>query len=569
MATHAVADRPAIAGRRYRWSIIGLVAVVSVLSSALYPVYARSHGVVGFPLDDAWIHQTYARNLAQTGQLAYLPGQPSAGSTSPTWSFILSVAYMLEIDFRLWTYLVGCLALATTACLTYRLFLRLPPLRPGTVAPSQGKRGSSRVGRTWLGEWAEPKAALLAGLLCAMEWHLVWASVSGMETILFTALSLALLEYYFNHIAAVHVPQASGSHGQAGEPTSVHKEQTIVRAIGIGLLAGVLVLTRPEGVVLAGLVLLGMVGVPWPSTRDEFRLRLVAAGVALAAMAAALSPYVAFNLRTSGTIFPNTFYAKQAEYRTELPIWTRLWRVLSPTLVGAQALLLPGFIYSVYYLAARLRERRNWPAVLPVVWWLAILSLYAVRLPVSYQHSRYTMPSIPLLILDGVWGTAQMIRPHSARMWVRILSRAVPAAAAILALLFWWRGASVYRDDVGFIEGEMVAVSRWLGENSAPGDLIAVHDIGAIGYLTDRPLLDLAGLITPEVIPFIADAGQLADWMAARGAAYAVFFPDFSPTYAQLATDPRFQQVHCADHAWTRTAGHHNLCAYRLLGSDP
>ena len=519
---------------------IGLVALVSVLSSVLYLAYARSHGAAGFPLDDAWIHQTYARNLAQTGQLAYLPGQPSAGSTSPAWSFILSVAYMLKVDLYLWTYLVGCLALAATAWCTYLLFLRL------------GTKGKGM------------KAALLAGLLCAVEWHLVWASVSGMETILFTALSLALLEYYFSHIAAVHVPPASGGHGQTGEPASVHKEQTLVRAVGIGLLAGVLVLTRPEGVVLTGLVLLAMVGAPRPSTRGELKLRLMAAGVAAVAMAAVLSPCVAFDLRTSGTILPNTFYAKQAEYLTGLPIWTRLWQVLSPTLAGAQALLLPGFVYSIYHLISRPQGRRNWPALLPVMWWLAILGLYAVRLPVNYQHGRYTMPSIPLLILYGVWGTAEMVRPRSSRMWVRVLSRAMPAAMAVLALLFWWRGASAYRDDVGFIEGEMVSVARWLGEHTAPGDLIAVHDIGAIGYVTDRPLLDLAGLITPEVIPFITDAGRLADWMASKGAAYAVFFADFSPTYAQLAADPRFQQVFCADHAWTRAAGHHNLCIYRL-----
>jgi hypothetical protein len=422
-----------------------------------------------------------------------------------------------------------------------------------------------KVGLTGLRGWPEPRAALLAGLLCAVEWHLVWASVSGMETILFTALSLALLEYYFSHVAAVHVP--------ANEPASVHKEQTVVRAIGIGLLAGMLVLTRPEGIVLAGMVLVAMVGVPWPSTREELKLRLIATGVAGVAMAAMLSPYVAFNLRTSGTIFPNTFYAKQAEYLTELPIWTRLWRVLSPTLAGSQVLLLPGFVYSVYRLIFRAEGRRkgpglygrDWPAIVPLVWWLAILGVYAVRLPVNYQHGRYTMPSIPLLILYGVWGTAELMHPRSSRLWLRVISRALPAAVAVLALVFWWRGASTYSDDVGFIEGEMVTVARWLGERTAPGDLIAVHDIGAIGYLIDRPLLDLAGLITPEVIPFIADAGRLTDWMVARGAAYAVFFPDFSPTYAQLAADPRFLQIYCADHPWTRAAGHHNLCVYRLV----
>ena len=91
--------------------------------------------------------------------------------------------------------------------------------------------------------------------------------------------------------------------------------------------------------------------------------------------------------------------------------------------------------------------------------------------------------------------------------------------------------------------------------------------LGAIGYLIDRPLLDLAGLITPEVIPFIADADQLAGWMAAREAGYAVFFPDFSPAYARLAVDPRLRQIYCADHPWTRQVGRRNLCVYRLLES--
>ncbi len=557
--------RPAGAGTRYRLWIAVLLICAPLLSSALYLVYARSSGLAGFPLDDAWIHQTYARNLAQTGQLAYLPGQPSAGSTSPAWSFILSVAYLLGIDYKLWAYLIGSLSLAATACLAYRLFLRLAPPRSPTA--EEGK--------------PRPRAALLAGLLCAVEWHLVWASVSGMETILFTALSLGLLEYYFGHVAAVSGPNAcagcpcrpcagclcrpSNGHGPSGEPASVHKEQTVVRAVGIGLLAGVLVLTRPEGAVLAGMVLLAMIGLPWPSTRSELRLRLLAAVVAAVAMLAVLSPYFAFNLRTSGTIFPNTFYAKQAEYQAELPIWTRLWQVLSPTLAGAQVLLVPGFVYSIYSLLSRPRGQRRWPAIVPVVWWLAILGLYAVRLPVGYQHGRYTMPSIPLLILYGVWGTAAMLRPRSPRLRVRVLSRVVPAAIAILAVLFWWRGANAYRDDVGFIEGEMVAVARWLGEQTAPGDLIAVHDIGAIGYLIDRPLLDLAGLITPEVIPFIADADQLAGWMAAREAGYAVFFPDFSPAYARLAVNPRLRQIYCADHPWTRQVGRRNLCVYRLL----
>ena len=249
-----------------------VIALVACLGVTGYVLWAYSQGLAGFPLDDAWIHQTYARNLAETGQLAYLPGEPSAGSTSPAWSFLLSIGYMLGLDFRLWAYLLGALSLAATAWLAYRLFLRLPPLKQLSVQATQ------------------PAAALLAGLFCAVEWHLVWAAASGMETILFIALSLALVEYFSSQVAMRQSPEG---------PASVQKEQAIVSAVGIGLLGGVLVLTRPEGLVLAGMVILGLVVFPRPTDRSQLLNRLMAAGLSLLALAGVLAPYLACLLDTS------------------------------------------------------------------------------------------------------------------------------------------------------------------------------------------------------------------------------------------------------------------------------
>ncbi|MGD8793974.1 MAG: hypothetical protein PVF47_15590, partial [Anaerolineae bacterium] len=321
-------------------------------------------------------------------------------------------------------------------------------------------------------------------------------------------------------------------------------------------------LTRPEGLGLVGLVVAGLLVLPRPAGAREVRDRLLRAALSLAILVAVLAPYVAFNYNTSGSLWPNTFYAKQTEYGflRDLALPLRFWRVLAPTLVGAQVLLLPGFAYALY----RAIRRRHWPSLLPAVWWLAFLSAYALRLPVDYQHGRYAMPSIPILLLYGSWGTAALLQPRSRQIAVRVLSRAAPAALALLALIFALRGALAYRDDVAFIHNEMVATARWLNENTRPGDLIAVHDIGAVGYLTDRPLLDLAGLITPEVIPFMTDADQLAAWMAEEGADYVVFFGDFSPTYALLADHPGLEQRYCTGYDWTRAAGHENMCVYQI-----
>ncbi|HEX9798899.1 MAG TPA: hypothetical protein VGC00_01890, partial [Thermoanaerobaculia bacterium] len=45
----------------------------------------------GFPLDDPWIHLTFARSLAAGDGLAYRAGELVAGSTAPLWTALLAV----------------------------------------------------------------------------------------------------------------------------------------------------------------------------------------------------------------------------------------------------------------------------------------------------------------------------------------------------------------------------------------------------------------------------------------------------------------------------------------------
>ena len=95
-----------------RAAIIALPAA----SLAVICVYLSLPALAGegfaFPLDDSWIHQTYARSLAQTGQWAFLPGQPSAGSTAPLWTLCLAAGYALGVDSLLWSHGLGCVLLA-------------------------------------------------------------------------------------------------------------------------------------------------------------------------------------------------------------------------------------------------------------------------------------------------------------------------------------------------------------------------------------------------------------------------------------------------------------------------
>jgi hypothetical protein len=59
--------------------------------------------------------------------------------------------------------------------------------------------------------------------------------------------------------------------------------------------------------------------------------------------------------------------------------------------------------------------------------------------------------------------------------------------------------------------------------------VVGAHDIGGLGYFGGREIIDLAGLISPDVIPFIRDQNQLAGYLDERGADYLVTFPSWYP----------------------------------------
>lgn len=499
----------------------GLVALAGM---AAYRIYAAGIGVeMGFPLDDAWIHQTYARSLAQSGQFAFIPGRPSAGSTAPLWTWLIAIGYLLRLPYAGWTLFLGWVSLTTAAWGAWRLCSVLFPGRPAL--------------------------ALAAGSFCAAEWHLVWAAVSGMETALFCALAVILLS-----LAVGNIPSPR-------------------RALAIGLLGGALTLTRPEGVVLMALVGMNL-WISWLQARSlrGVRVPLLASLGLFAGWLAGAIPFLVLNIVMSGTPFPNTFYAKQFEYSiitATYPLLTRWLRVLYPTIAGAQILLLPGFLWAgvpaVRYSLARWQGKAPLLAeptsALPLLYWLLFGVIYALRLPVNYQHGRYLMPVIPLYIVLGMGGTVLLLERLRSGYSRRLLQNALLWAGILLIIGFIALGARAYSDDLRFINDEMVTVARWLNAHTPANALIATHDIGAIGYFTQRPLLDMAGLISPEVIPILRDEDALWEWITASGAQYLVTFPSW---YPRMTVRPELELVFQTDSAFTRAYGEDNMAVYRI-----
>ncbi|MCI0399273.1 MAG: hypothetical protein L0332_09995 [Chloroflexi bacterium] len=510
-----------------------LVAGLALLGIGLYLGLAAAGSQPGFPLDDAWIHQTYARNLASSGRWEYTPGAVSAGSTAPLWTLLLAVGYLLRLPYLAWAYLLGWLALVWLAW------------------------AGMAVWRHW---WpGQADKAWLAGAVLILTWPLVWAAASGMETALFIALGLHVLALYGRLV---------------GETTAAGEPHSRSRALLAGFLAGLLVLARPDGLALLALVFAGLL------VAARFRpgdWRLVA-GFAVAA-ALPLLPYFTFNLRAGGAWWPNTFYAKQAEYAFlwKQPLPLRFGQLLFFTLggpdeglrgvSGAHLLLLPGLVAAAWQAARRDWAGRRLRAMLPLLWAAGHVFLFAWRLPVTYQHGRYLWVALPVWILYGLAGSLRLSDNFTARLATLgqagfIWRTASRLTFAVLLLAFLFLGGAAYAQDVAFINGEMVAVAHWLRDNTPAGALVAAHDIGAIGYFAGRPLLDLAGLISPEVVPLLADEPALAAYVRQSPADYLVTAPGW--TYPSLTTVGDVELLYQTDFAGTRKEGFNNMAVYHL-----
>lgn len=455
--------------RRLTWLAVG-----ACLSLSAYLLTSVITYRIGFPLDDAWIHQTYARNLAARGEWAFIPGQPSAGSTAPAWSALLAVGHWLGLGPYLWTYFLGWILLGATGWAGMRCFQRLLPQR-------------ERFG-------------LCVGVFLIFEWHLVWAAGSGMETLLLGALILVV----------------------AGNLASEQKQNWFA----LGVLIGAGVWVRPDSITLAGPAL-------WVLMFREktWKSRARAAMNWMTGWLLLFAPYLMFNKLLAGNWWPNTFFAKQAEYAIlrDLPLWRRYFAELSLPMIGAGAVLLPGFLLRVVHSL----QRKAWHDLALPLWFAGYLFIYALRLPVVYQHGRYIIPAMPVFFVWGLAGLVEWIQPQSAAPLPRVVSRVWLLSLGLVGAVFWVAGARAYGRDVAVIESEMVATARWTAENTDPDALIAAHDIGALGYFGDRQLLDLAGLVSPEVIPFIRDEERLAAYLDAQQADYLITFPDWYPRLIQ------------------------------------
>lgn len=453
-----------------KWIV--LLIFLCILEAANITFYIARAGQPGFPLDDAWTHQTYARNLGSYGVMAFSPGVPSAGGTSLLWILILALGYFLKLPFFAWTYLWSGIFAVGTAFLAALLHQQY---------------------------FNNFRNSVIVAIICIFEFHLAWAAVSGMEIGLFTCLTLL----FFLLLA---------------RDTS---------AWMLGALTGFIVLVRPEGVLLAAIY-----GFHLLFKHPREIRRVIVQGAAFGIMFLLInSPWIAFNLTYAHSPFPNTLTAKFMHYgypwspRRSLEY---VWNVLLYFMEGSLLLIFPGALFKLYN-SIRSKEALH-PQ--PLYWFLGIVGIYAVALPFIYDQGRYLIPLIPLVIIYGIEGISQFLE-FALRTSVMRTAVWILLFGAVLSL--WVTTSTEFAGTVRMYDQVHMQAAQWINEHAPQDVIIATHDIGILGYFTSRQIVDLAGLVTPEVVPIMDDHPRLADYLRSKNVSYMIVFSDrYSDILPQL-----------------------------------
>lgn len=502
----------------------------------------------GLPLDDAWIHLVYARGLVEEGGFHYNSGEDETGMTSPLWVVLTAGVVGAAGPAHTDEIVVAVKALSLAAGLATLVLL---------FAIAMELSGS-------------PVVAIAAASLAALDPGLAYSRASGMEVPLFTALALGALWFSLRG-----------------------------RARTAGVIAGLSMVTRPEGAVLLpiyGLLLWGAHRASRPAAKRGGRRNASArsdtpggaagprgqnAASTLVALSFALLPvalYAAFCMHVTGHPLPNTFYAKFAGRNPLDPGllafgWKNYVHDDLPWFT-----LESGSVLAVLGVVRALRERGGRGGLILGGGAVLFVSALASRTYVSghfFYWERWIAPSFPFLALAIAMGLEEIRTgmssfrgsgADSGRVRSASMSWAVAAGMAALLLVVRVPAALAERADqfawnTQNIQEMNVTLGRWIAANTPATAVIGVNDAGALRYFGRRRTIDLLGLNNHRVLMQDPTLGR--DPLAAFHVQYLAVFPS---TFADLIQHLPLTAVK------TVKAPHYTICnapqdvitAYRL-----
>lgn len=464
-----------------------LLTVVLLVFLSLFPLITASR----YPLylnDDAYITLTYAKNLAQGNGFVFNYPPAVLGTTTPLFTIAVAVLAWLLPQVSLPILAVFLSAFGWLGIIWVLFFFR----------------------REWrLTNW---QVCLLALVVVGSG----WIEFLGMEAYPFACLLLLCFSLL------------------------LRKTYWLT-----GLTAGLLFLMRGEGILVLAVLSMAILMQGWKqkAMAREFIpviLKLLA-GFALPVLL-----WVMYAQTTFGSFLPNTLATKQAQGQNPL------WRPFIEQLIfdwmpqwgkSFSYAKLPWF--NLWWFAVLigfvtvLMQKRHW--LLPLGWIVLYLLGYTVLNVPGYLW--YQLPLLFVLNLLFGLGMIKVVEMLTQYLKVRTLSLALSVLFVLgFAFLLARPTVRAMRSYKGDPRGpSYVALSEWFRDHAASSESIAFIEIGYLGYYTENRIVDLAGLVLPDIVPHIAE-GDFSWGFWHYKPDYYVYLPDFDRALASVRSDPRFAE---------------------------
>jgi len=259
------------------------------------------------------------------------------------------------------------------------------------------------------------------------------------------------------------------------------------------------VLARPEVALLLVLTL----------ATDLVRGRLTRAVAGAVLAGVVLGPWFGYSHATFGHLLPDTAAAKGrfALAGLDLDPLRDIAKGLAATSVAELLWLLVGVVAGWRWLRASVPSPVEDPDTRATLLAHAVPLLWLFGLPLAYLLagfdvlSRYVLLLTPVVVCYGFLAFDQL-----GGRGARGRRRALLLAGFVLVQNGLLLARVVYTHTHSFsrgVEDCLGGLGRYCAKHTPPGAQVAIADIGAFGYYADRPVLDLAGLVSPAMIPIV------------------------------------------------------------------
>jgi len=424
-----------------------LIILVSLVSIIFYEtvISLANSGFRTAPLDDTYIHLKFADNFSKGYFFRYNPDEPTAGSTSPLWVILVGFSGLVNDGLLFNAIFFSWLFYIFSAFLIYKIIYFLT---------------------------AESKnfLALFASLFFLLTGRVAYISSSGMETSLFIFLLLTVIYIDLTH----------------KEPFSPIK----------WLMCGLLVNTRPEGFLLAFLLLLKDILCIYRnrSHKKHFQKMMISLSIFLLLSA----PYIIFSYYTNGSPFPNTFKGVNKLYTENQNLVFLKKNIVF--FLRDNIFVFFMALCGILFLIKKFYKEKNFSTVyLPLFYFLIHLGFSVFFFPNARHYGRYFIPDFALLIIIGVYFAQVIFSKRNIKF--KVQNRLI-IIILIFSLPYFIKIAFDNSKFVSNINSMHIEAVKWINSNIPKNSIIGLNDVGAIGYYTNNYIIDLEGLITPGILKY-------------------------------------------------------------------